>query len=439
MKVLIYSHGTRGDLQPYLAVAHALNGAGHTSTLVGPGMYAQFAEEYGVRYASVTDAGVQINARPDVRQVLLNSDRTGAGSLEYQKIREKIFDEVMPKVYPVMIQQMWEAAHDGADIVVHSHQSQQVIHQIAEKLGAPHVLATLYPHFVASQRYPRRLGSLDAAPDNLRQHQLAEQRPLPPMLVDMISTWRADTLGLPPRPGYLDARYQADGSPAPVIHGFSPHVVEPAADWPSWVSTTGFWNLPPLGWQPSQRLLDFLAGGEKPVFIGFSSMAGADPLDTGRLVLETVRRTGVRAVVVTGWGGIAIDDPPPEILVEPDIPYDWLFPRVRAAVHAGGPGTHNLALAAGTPQVICPFHKEQLMWGRRMHELGVAPAPIKQRDLTVDGLVTAIREALTDPEIAKAANRLAEKVRGEDGVRAAVRVLERIHQESEAGAVRQPT
>jgi sterol 3beta-glucosyltransferase len=425
VKALIYTHGTRGDLQPYLALARALGRAGHTATLVAPGMFAPVAAQYGVPLEPLTDAGVKLNERPDVRKLLHNNDGSEAGGRAYREAREKIFNEVMPEIYPVMLRQLWEAAREGADIVLHSHHSRQVIHQIAEKLGVPHVLATMYPHFTPSHRYPRAMGSFEARPDNLERHKAADSMPLKPMLADMISTWRSDTLGLVPRQDYLDARLLADGSPAPVLHGFSPYVVEPAPDWPQWVHTTGFWDLPaPPGWHPPRRLLEFLAAGDKPVFIGFSSMSSGDPGETGRMVLEAVRLAGVRAVVGTGWGGITIPDPPEDVLVESDIPYDWLFPRVSVAVHAGGPGTNHVAAVAGVPQVMCPFHNDQMMWSARMRELGVGPEPVKQRDLTADRLAGAVKQALTDPEIAAGVRRTARALSAEDGVGRAVEVVE---------------
>ncbi|MEV4439122.1 nucleotide disphospho-sugar-binding domain-containing protein [Streptomyces sp. NPDC049577] len=204
-------------------------------------------------------------------------------------------------------------------------------------------------------------------------------------------------------------------------------MLEPAADWPEWVHPTGFWMLPGRpGWQPSPRLLRFLAEGEKPVFLGFGSHLGLDPERTGRAVVEAVRRTGVRAVVVTGWGGVVIPDPPETVLVEEEIPYDWLFPRVRAAVHPGGTGTHNAALHAGIPQVIVPFQKEGTMWANHLHRLGVAPAPVKHVDLTADTLADALHQALTDPGIARTVARLARDMAPEDGAANAVRVLEQI-------------
>jgi sterol 3beta-glucosyltransferase len=138
-------------------------------------------------------------------------------------------------------------------------------------------------------------------------------------------------------------------------------------------------------------------------------------------------------VVVEGWGGIQVTGHADDILTVRDVPYAWLLPRVRAVVHAGGPGTYNDALRAGIPQVVCPFETSQRMWGEHLHRLGVAPPPVMQRDLTSEGLAADIRRAVTDPGIAAAAARFGALLGAEDGLGAAVRVLEKVHAEGVRG------
>lgn len=425
MKVIIYSnHGSRGDLQPYLALAYALNQAGHTAVLAGPRRFGPFAAEYGVEFAPLNDEMMDLHARRDVQEILMNNDQP---TPEQIKLRESIANEMLPRLYPIILDEMWEAAADGADMIVYSHSSRQAIHQIAERLGIPHVLAPLYPHFVPSRDYPPGVG-LSSGPDNLADHERAAREPLDPRTHGMVTAWRAGTLGLPSRDDEMDWRHYPDGTPTPVIHGFSPHVLKHSEDWPEWVHTTGFWSLPAQSsWQPPADLEQFLDNGEAPLFVGFGSMRGLNPQDVGRTVLEAVRNTGNRAVVVEGWGGIKITESADDVYVATDVPYDWLFPRVKAAVHAGGTGTHNAALLAGIPQVSCPFHREQLMWAEYLQEIGVAPAPIQLRDLTAEGLTAAIRTATTDPAIARTVAELALKVGSDDGCGTAVRVLEKIH------------
>lgn len=106
-------------------------------------------------------------------------------------------------------------------------------------------------------------------------------------------------------------------------------------------------------------LLEFLAAGAPPVFVGFGSMAGRDPDKTAQVVLDAPTQAEQRGVIVTGWGGLQVPDLPQEVHVAEFIPYDWLLPRVAAVVHHGGSGTTAAGLRAGKPTVICPFVADQ--------------------------------------------------------------------------------
>ncbi|MEU5582579.1 glycosyltransferase [Streptomyces huasconensis] len=430
MKALVYCHGSRGDVQPYLALAHALNQAGHSATLVAPRLFAPFAAAYDVDFAGLDDWSITLWRRPEVRRLRWTSDRR---TPETERRRAALKQEAMDR-YPIILKDMWEAAADGADIIVHSQASREQIAQIAEKLGVPNVFAVLYPNFVVSRRYPAFGRLSDVFSDQVDESGADPYSYIPPQLITTIEQWRSQTLGLPPREGFLDFRRRADGSPTPVLHIFSPHVIPPADDWPDTVHTAGFWHLPPApGWRPPDDLVRFLEAGEKPVFVGFGSTLSPDPQATARVVLEGVRASGQRAVVVEGWGGIQVTDYGDDILTVEDVPYAWLLPRVRAVVHAGGPGSYNDALRAGIPQVICAFETNQRMWGEHLHRLGVAPPPVMQRELTPEGLAADIRHAVTDPGIAAAAARFGTLLGAEDGLGAAVRVLEKVHAEGVRG------
>ncbi|MFI6409688.1 glycosyltransferase [Streptomyces sp. NPDC050548] len=429
MKVLVYvADGSRGDIQPYLALAYGLKRAGHTAVLAGPRLYGPLAETYGVPFAPLNDELVRLQSRPDIRKLYLHNDAP-----EAQRQLQEATIALFPRVFPLMLREIWDVAADGADVIVYSPSSRYVVPQIAERLGVPHVLASLYPHYVVSREYSPGPG-LRPTKTNLEDHARANG-PLTPPISDWVSAWRSDVLGLPPRDGSTDFRTDAHGNPTPVLHGFSPHVLKPASDWPDWVHTTGFWALPHHpGWQPPAELVEFLGDGATPISVGFGSMFVGDPEETGELVVEAVRKAGVRAVVVEGWGGVRISDPPANIMVVEDVPYDWLFPRVRAAVHAGGVGTYNAALTAGIPQIACPFHNEQQMWADHVHGLGVSTAPVKFRELTGEALASAIVTTSTDGRITRNAERLAEQLSTENAVEDAVRGLERIHEAGQTKA-----
>lgn len=434
MRALIYAYGTRGDVQPYLALAHALNRAGHQAVLSAPARFASLATDHGVDFVGRDDEWLAVLDDPDVRRLLSSGARRMAMTRQdRRKIRlrqQAEFARLLPKV----LHDTWLAAQDGADVVVHSHEYLDQGQQIAEMLGVPSVLALLHPFFVPSWEYPSGLFKfgtrLPKVVNRLSYVPLRFLRLEP----NTVRTWRTEQLGLPRRRGEFDMLHRPDGSRTTVLHGFSRHVIRPASDWPDSVHTTGFWLLPGSdGWTPPADLEGFLDAGEAPVFFGFGSLAGLDPAGIGRMVADTVRALRVRAVVSTGWGSIQLPESSHDVFVADQVPYDWLFPRTRLAVHAGSAGVVNEALAAGIPQVACPMHREQEIWADRMHELGVAPKPIVQRDLTTAGLTGAVREALGSDRMRQEATRLRALVRAEDGARTAAGVIAEASRATRAG------
>jgi sterol 3beta-glucosyltransferase len=245
------------------------------------------------------------------------------------------------------------------------------------------------------------------------------------MYGSVVSHWRRESLRLPSRPALSGDLEQTDGSPVPVLLGFSTQVVPRPSDWPPTVTVTGYWFLEEaVDWQPPAELLHFLEEGPQPVFIGFGSMAGRDPERLGRTVLDALRDSGERGIIVTGWGGTRLAGTPPGVFVLESAPYEWLLPRVKAVVHHGGAGTTAAGLRAGRPSVVCPFVADQPFWGARVAALGVGPEPIPQRKLTAGNLADAIRTAATDPAMRERAARLGERIRAEDGVGNAVAAIE---------------
>jgi sterol 3beta-glucosyltransferase len=418
MRVVVYAYGTRGDVQPYLALADGLARAGHEAVLAAPGRFEEFAESHGIEFSPWDDESLGLLDRPDVKEMLLNSQSPEELAKTQAYLRAESF-----RLYPRLLEGIWRAAESGADLLAHPYVGATAVNQVAEKLGVPNVLAVLYPSYVTSWYYPSPdLASRELSNFGNRMGHVRYNRRKPvPEVVEAIGRWRAESLGLAPRAGWLDTRHRA------VLHGFSRHLVPIAPDWPDSVHTTGFWQLPTASdWTAPEELTEFLAAGPKPVFVGFGSMSSNDPEAAGEKVVAAVRKAGVRAIVVTGWGGIKIAEPPPDVLVLEDMPYDKLFPLVSAAVHAGGAGTLNAALEAGVPQIPCPFHDEQHTWARRTAKIGVATEPMWQKDLTVDGLAAAIHTALTDPEITASVELVRDLVRDEHGTANAVAALERI-------------
>lgn len=412
MKALLVAHGTRGDVQPLLALAVALKDAGHEVLLAAPESSAGGVQAHDVDFAPLDDGPNRLLDDPVLKEAIEDG---------YRGVRGKITAlSTIKRIKPLMADVLRDvgtvARSRGADVVVHT--PSVPAQHAAEMLGVPAVLAALQPGWVPTSEFPCPMVPLPRLPRFLNRATYLTVSATLRAYAGIVNASRTNDLGLPPGRGPRHAL---------VLQAFSSLVTPVDPAWPDSVLTTGFWYLPrAANWSPDATLQVFLDAGPAPVYIGFGSMAGRDAQRTGDIVVEAVRAAGVRAIIATGWGGLAVRSSD-DLLVIDQAPHDWLFGRVSAVVHHGGAGTTAAALAAGTPQVLCPFVADQPHWARRMHAVGVAPEPLPHRKLTVDALAEAITRATGDPALRQQADELGEQVRAENGVRAAVHALETLH------------
>jgi UDP:flavonoid glycosyltransferase YjiC (YdhE family) len=187
---------------------------------------------------------------------------------------------------------------------------------------------------------------------------------------------------------------------------------------------TGYWFFHQAQWRPPEALSEFLAAGPKPVYIGFGSMVNSDVTSFTETVLAAVKKTGQRAVLASGWGGLSGEEGPhsEQIFFLRHAQHDWLFPQMSAAVHHGGAGTTAAAVRSGIPSVIVPFYGDQPFWARCLNRQGVAPPAVERKTMTADTLASALA-ATQHPAMIQKAVALGSAVRAEDGVGEAVRFL----------------
>jgi sterol 3beta-glucosyltransferase len=412
MNVLLLTHGSRGDVQPFIALAHGLAARGWRVRLAGPARFADLAAAYGVDYHGLDDSILDLTdlaARGGARAAV-----TAAG-----------------QVRPLLRRTLDTAADlldsGGADVVVHHPKALAGPH-LAEAMGATAVMATLMPLYVPTGHFPLPVLPVPSglpAPLARSTWRLVSMIDAP--YRGLIRSWRRDRLHLPARAA-TTLTTAPDGDPAPVpLHAWSPHLLPPPADWPPDAAPLGYWHTPALqGWSPPAGLARFLDGGDPPVYVGFGSMVGSDPAAVTRTVVEAVRLAGVRAVLATGWGGLHPGaDLGPRVHVVDQVPHDWLLPRTACAVHHGGAGTVHAAARAGSPQVIRPFLADQPFWAACVHRAGLGPAPLPKR-LSADRLAAAISTAVTDPGIARRTDAVRAAVMTDDGIGAAIRRLEAV-------------
>ncbi|HEX4863492.1 MAG TPA: glycosyltransferase, partial [Acidimicrobiales bacterium] len=287
---------------------------------------------------------------------------------------------------------------------------------IAEKLGVPCIPVQLLP-FSPTREFPSFMmgRGIDRG---LLLNQLIWRLPWEAVWQGL--RWDDKTLrrrlGLAPLPVRGPLPKEREGMP--VLCAWSPSILPQPSDWPTNLRVTGYWFLdPPAAWRPPPDLVEFLQAGPKPVSVGFGSMVSADRATTLDTVVKALELSGLRAVLLSGWGDVGADTVLPEtIFLAASIPHAWLFPRVAAVVHHGGAGTTGAGLRAGIPSVICPFLADQPSWANVVHKLGASPRRIPFHQMTAASLAEALREATTSTAIGEHAQTIGERIRAEDGV-----------------------
>ncbi|WP_203136834.1 glycosyltransferase [Microbacterium sp. JZ31] len=411
MRVLITTFGTRGDVQPYAALARALVAAGHEAHLAIPAGFEDLAGE-----AAVHPAGSEMLRV--VQQVLpeLSGPRDALTTLR-----------VMTRAMRGQMQETWDAAREARPDVVVYHPKSLAGPHIAQALRVPGVLSIPLPFYTPTRAFPMPfLGNAwFGARGNRATY--AFTRIATVMYGRMINDFRARA-GLSSRTGrFADPLRNPDGSAVHALYPYSRHVVPVPADYPDTAHVTGYWFLDAPEWEMPERLARFLDAGEPPVYLGFGSMGfGRGARERRDAILEALSQTGLRGVIATGWGGIAgADASSDDVLVIDAAPHDRIFPSMRAVVHHGGAGSTAAGLRAGRPTLVVPFLGDQPFWGARVHALGAGPEPIAPRRLA-SLLATRLEQLTTDPSYARRAEELGAAIRAEDGLGGAVRVLEDI-------------
>ncbi|MEO0458163.1 MAG: glycosyltransferase [Cyanobacteria bacterium P01_A01_bin.114] len=419
MKVLIVTLGSRGDVQPYVALGKGLSAAGHEVTICTSALYQPLVTHHGLHYGYMNNGLIQLIDSDVGREAIENTD-TLWGTI---RTTFKLFKQVKPMLRQTLYD-IWETAQAvDPDVIMMASKATILAESIADKQEIPLLMSMPFPQFVPSAQVPS-MGFPDLKLGgwyNRLTYRIVHWAV--GLYGGIPREFRRTVLQLPPKPKHLGMLYRADGSLIPQLHCYSEQVLPRPADWPSSAYVSGYWFLNAPDWQPPAPLKAFLDAGEPPVYIGFGSMAGRHPQRLAKIAIEALQITQQRGILATGWGGLAASHLPKTIFKLDQAPHSWLFPRVSAVVHHGGAGTTAAGLRAGRPTLICPFFGDQPFWGRRVQALGVGPKPIPQKRLTVANLAQAIHEISSNLTLRTEANRLGEKIRAEDGVGNAIATI----------------
>lgn len=402
MRVLLSTIGSRGDVQPLVALALELRAHGHDVRVCVPPDFRAWIEGLGV---AVTPIG------PELRTF---APPPSSGPPDPERGRQLVEASVAAQFETVA------AAARDCDAIVAATALQIAARSVAERMGIPYVFAAYCPNVLPSPHHaPPPLPAMPGVP-------------APPATAGNRELWNRDAERFNAVFGAALNRHRTSLGMSAVtdvrshVFGDQPWLAADAtlAPWPDpadgRVIQTGAWVLSddrPL----SAELLRFLDAGEPPIYFGFGSMRAAP--DLGGVMLEAARAVGRRAIVSRGWAELSLPDGQPDCLSLGEVNQQALFQRVAAVVHHGGAGTTTAAALAGAPQVIVPQLYDQHYWASRVQALGIGTAHAPGTP-TVASLRSALERALQRDITARARSIASEVMR--DGKRVASERLARL-------------
>lgn len=408
MRFCIHTLGTRGDMQPYLALAREMRRRGHDVMVVAPAQFTEMAATEGIEFAALPGAFLDLLESSEVKDVI---GKSGAGFGAGFKLL-KHYRGLMGG----LLDAEWQAARAFKPDAILYHAKALGAPHIAERLGISRFLASPLPGFTPTSAFPTPvLPFANLGPLNRPSHALMIHGGNV-MFSSTVGAWRREALGLPRR-GKLRPT-------TGTLYGYSPHVLPKPPDWGADVAVTGYWFLDSAEWTPDAALAAFLAAGEAPVYVGFGSMPGVAPEILTRAVVAGLRQAGKRGLIATAGGALQREEGLADMHFIAGAPHDRLFPLMQAVMHHGGAGTTGAALRAGRPTAIVPFLGDQPFWARRIEALGVGPAALDKRRMTEDDLADAFR-AMEAPAMRQRAAELGAAIRSERGVENAMDFIER--------------
>lgn len=398
MRIIIPTIGTRGDIQPYIALGLGLQTAGHQVVVASHPSLRQLVESYGVSFSPI---GPDVDLGKEAALIRGKSKNFVMGFLRVMKFSFRMLEESHAELLELCKDQ---------DLVVVSHSAAGSIE--AEQLNIPTVSATLMPMAIPvndpnTSAFGKAIGKLAGG------------------LMGLVMTRPLDQIrkrvGLPKMGQY------GISSPRLNMIPLSSVVIPPNPYWEARHQMTGFWFAPaPQNWQPPADLADFLQKGQPPVVISLGAMAisGDDAMQAALIAVKAVEKAGLRAII-QGW-----DEPMRQIKTSENIyhggsiPHDWLLERSAAIVHHGGFGTTSAGLKAGIPSMAVPHIIDQFIWGQKLFDLGVGPKPLPRTKMSVETFSEALTDLTTNLKYQDNAREIGTKIRAEDGVAVAVRLIE---------------
>ncbi|KAI4329859.1 hypothetical protein MLD38_028197 [Melastoma candidum] len=414
LQIVILIVGTRGDVQPFVAIGKRLQDYGHRVRLATHANFKEFVLTAGLEF-------YPLGGDPKLLAgyMVKNKGFLPSGPSEIQIQRSQLKDIIYSLLPACNDPDIDSGVPFKADAIIANPPAYGHTH-VAEALKVPlHIFFTM--PWTPTSEFPHPLSRVKQQAGYRLSYQIVDSL-IWLGIRDLINDVRKKKLKL--RPVTYLSGSQGYDSDVPYGYIWSPHLVPKPKDWGPKTDVVGFCFLDlASNYEPPKELVDWLQAGEKPIYIGFGSLPVEEPEKMTQTIVDALEETKQRGIINKGWGGLGnLAESKDFVYLLDNCPHDWLFLQCKAVVHHGGAGTTAAGLRAACPTTIVPFFGDQPFWGERVHARGVGPAPIPVDEFDRAKLVEAIKFMLQS-EVKERAVELAKLMEEEDGVTGAVKAF----------------
>lgn len=402
MKAVIFSIGSRGDVEPYLVVAEILKARGWEVICVFPEQYREMVESLGLSFRGFNREYLELTFGNRDSKAFM----TGRAKLKYFRMMRKR----MKKIGPEMTALQHEVSHQEQPdrVIYHPKLSSSLVY------GLKHPGKTILmcptpagPHQIKNLTVLKDLGRVKNAIANWLITKLRVKA-----LKGHIKRYRKDYSGLKVSNSKIKKALLEEEK---TIYAVSPTLFAKPYYWPSSAHVVGFYERQQaVNWKPDQSLLDFLEQHQKIVFITFGSAVNTDPNEKTRIIIESLEKHNIPAIIGTGWGGLeAIESHPQHVHFVKEIPYDWIFSRVYAVIHHGGAGTTHSALKYECASMIIPHNGDMFFWDKTVAEQGAGPSGVAIKDFSMEAFEPKLLDLMSNEQYKQRAKLIARQMKSE--------------------------
>ncbi len=406
MKAILFSIGTRGDIEPFLAIAQLLKEKNWDVICVFPEQFRETVEQMELPFSGFSKEFLDIMLDGKEAKMfmggqgsifkrigfLIKMARVGLKlskdilALHHYTQKEENPDRILyhPKCNYSLI---WGMANPGKSILVSPIPG--VAHAINHLtiLGNYGIVMNILSAWLGntikaiilklvSKRYRKDYPGLKITASSIKKAMLEKEK-----------TFYAVSPSLFPKPEY----------------------------WPSVAHVVGYYERDKTkNWQPDKELVDFLKKYKKVILITFGSMSNSNPREKTRIIVEVLKRNKVSAIINTSWGGLEkTTESSDHIHFVSNIPYDWIFPKMHAVVHHGGAGTTHTALKYACPSLIIPHILDQFYWNETISKLHLGPKGMSIKHLNEKNFESKLLDLINNESYKRNTKLISEKMKTE--------------------------